>query len=102
MIVTCVHVNVKPESVDDFIEATISNHKGTVNEKGNLRFDVLQNADDLCRFMIYEAFESEEAVAAHKTTEHYLKWRDTVKDMMAEQRYGVKYNVIEPGDKSGW
>jgi len=41
-------------------------------------------------------------VAAHKTTEHYLKWRDAVKDMMAEQRYGVKYNIIEPKDKSEW
>jgi len=102
MIVTCVHVTVKPESVDDFIKATIPNHKGTVNEEGNLRFDVLQNADDPCRFMIYEAFKSEEAVAFHKTTEHYLAWRDTVKDMMAETRYGVRYGVIEPRERSAW
>ncbi|MFZ2339846.1 MAG: antibiotic biosynthesis monooxygenase [Bacteroidales bacterium] len=102
MIVTCVHVTVKPESVDDFIKATILNHKGTVNEKGNLRFDVLQNADDPCRFMIYEAFESEEAVAFHKTTGHYLAWKDAVKDMMAETRYGVRYGVVEPRERSAW
>lgn len=102
MIVTCVHVNVKLESVDDFIAATIPNHKGTVNEKGNLRFDVLQNAEDPCRFMIYEAFESEEAVALHKTTDHYQKWRDAVKDMMAETRFGVRYGVIEPRERSAW
>ena len=102
MIVTCVHVNVNPESVDDFIKATIINHKGTLNEKGNLRFDVLQNAEDPSRFMIYEAFESEEAVAFHKTTDHYLAWRDTVKDMMAETRYGVRYGVIEPSERSAW
>ena len=102
MIVTCVHVNVKPESVDDFIKATIINHKGTVKEICNHRFDVLQNAEDPCRFMIYEAFESEEAVAFHKTTGHYLAWRDTVKDMMAETRFGVRYGVVEPRERSEW
>ena len=49
-----------------------------------------------------EAYESEAAVAAHKETPHYLKWRDTVKDMMAEPRYGIKYNIIEPKDRSEW
>lgn len=102
MIVTCVHVNVKPENVSEFIEAIIENHKGTVQEPGNLRFDVLQNADDPCRFMIYEAFESEEAVTFHKTTPHYIKWRDTVKDYMADTRQGVRYNIIEPSERSQW
>ena len=102
MIVTCVHVHVKPEAVDDFIEASVLNHKGSVKEPGNLRFDFVQQADDPCRFMLYEAFESEEAVMAHKETDHYLKWRDTVKDMMAETRYGVKYNVLEPKERSKW
>jgi len=102
MIVTCVHVNVKPENVSEFIKAMIENHKGSVQEPGNLRFDVLQNADDPCRFMIYEAFESEEAVTFHKTTPHYIKWRDTVKDYMADTRQGVRYNIIEPSERSQW
>lgn len=102
MIVTCVHVHVKPEAINEFIEASVLNHRGSVRESGNLRFDFVQQADDPCRFMLYEAFESEEAVAVHKTTDHYLKWRDAVKDMMAEQRYGIKYKIIEPKDKSEW
>ena len=52
--------------------------------------------------MIYEAYESEEAAAYHKTTPHYLKWRDLVKDYMAEPRNGVKYNIIEPNDRTRW
>ena len=102
MIVTCVHVNVKPENVSEFIKAIIENHQGSVQEPGNLRFDVLQNADEPCRFMIYEAFESEEAVTFHKTTPHYIKWRDTVKDYMADTRQGVRYNIIEPSERSQW
>ena len=102
MIVTCVHVNVKPENVQDFIRAIVENHKGSVLEPGNLRFDVLQKADDPCRFMVYEAYESEEAAALHKTTPHYIKWRDTVRDYMADSRQGVRYNIIEPSDRSQW
>jgi (4S)-4-hydroxy-5-phosphonooxypentane-2,3-dione isomerase len=52
--------------------------------------------------MIYEAYESETAAANHKTTSHYLKWRDLVSDYMAEPRHGLKYNIIEPNDRSRW
>ena len=96
MKVTCVHIRVKPENVNDFLDALSENHRGTIKEPGNVRFDVLQQSDDPCRFMIYEVFVSEEAVKAHKETAHYLKWRDTVKDFMAEDRYGVSYRLIMP------
>ena len=102
MIITCVHIHVKPESVTRFIEATTLNRLGTRQEPGNLRFDITRQADDPCRFMIYEVFESLEAIDAHKNTSHYLTWRDTVKDFMAELRYGVKYSIIEPKDPSEW
>ena len=96
MIVTCVHVHVKPETVKDFIEASNANHLESVREPGNLRFDFVQQSDDPCRFMIYEAYDSDEAAAVHKSTPHYLIWRDRVQDMMAEPRKGVKYNILQP------
>jgi autoinducer 2-degrading protein len=102
MIVTCVHVHVKPEAIDRFIEATIANHKMSVNEPGNLRFDFVREAEDPARFMVYEAYESDEAAAAHKKTPHYLEWRDKVAEWMAEPRKGVKYIIIEPKDRSQW
>ena len=102
MIVTCVYVHVKSDAVDGFINATIQNHLESVKEPGNLRFDFIQQADDPCRFMIYEVFEDEKAVADHKETSHYLTWRDTVADFMAEPRKGVRYKIIEPRDKTRW
>lgn len=96
MIVTCVYVHVKPGSVDDFIKATEENHNESVKEAGNLRFDFCQQADDPVRFMIYEAYESEEDVEEHKKTAHYLNWRDKVGNMMAEPRKGVRYNILKP------
>jgi len=102
MIVTCVHVHVKTEAIDRFIEATIANHKQSVKEIGNLRFDLVREVENPDRFMIYEAYESEEAAADHKKTPHYLEWRDKVSDWMAEPRKGVKYTIIEPKERSQW
>ena len=102
MIVTCVIVYVKETFINDFIEASIANHKGSIKEPGNLRFDILQCADDPSKFMLYEAYENEEAAAAHKKTEHYLKWRETVADWMAKPREGIKHNVICPKERNKW
>lgn len=99
MIATCVYVHVKTEAVDKFIEATTANHLESIKEPGNLRFDFSRQADDSDRFLIYEVYESEEANAAHKSTPHYLKWRDTVQDMMAEPRKGIRYNMLQPAKK---
>ena len=102
MIVTIVNIAVKPEHLDAFIKATIENHQNSIREKGNLRFDVLQHRDDPSLFTLYEAYDSDEAAAAHKTTAHYLKWRDAVEPWMAQPRQGIAHQVIAPPDQSEW
>ena len=96
MHVTLVHVHVKPEHVDDFIAATAVNHAASVQETGNRRFDVLQSPDDPCRFILYEAYATAADAAAHKDTAHYLAWRESVADWMAEPRQGMPYNGLYP------
>lgn len=96
MHVTIVHVWVKPESVDAFIEATRENHEASVRERGNRRFDVLRDAEDPTRFVLYEAYVDAAAAAAHKQTPHYLAWRETVADMMARPRQGVLHQGLYP------
>ena len=102
MHVTCVDVRVVVEHIDDFIQATIANHQGSVQEPGNLRFDILQNDEDPCKFLLYEAYESDEAAAKHKQTDHYLTWRETVADWMAQPRQGTKHTIVCPTDKDQW
>ncbi len=99
MTVTIVHVYVKPEFVQPFIEATRINHEQSTKEKGNLRFDILQDANDPNKFVLYEAYSSEEAVVAHKETAHYLSWRDTVTPWMAKPREGIKHKLLFPATK---
>ncbi|HEY9623154.1 MAG TPA: antibiotic biosynthesis monooxygenase [Crinalium sp.] len=96
MIVTCVHVLVTPEHVEDFIQATKLNHEHSIQEPENCRFDVLQDPTNPTQFILYEAYQTDAGAAAHKQTEHYLTWRDTVAPWMAEPRKGVPYTVIAP------
>ena len=96
MYVTLVNVHVKSEHVEDFIEASRANHESSVREPGNLRFDVLQLEEDPCRFILYEAYETPEAAAAHKGTAHYFKWKEVVVDWMASPRLGVVYKGLAP------
>lgn len=88
MQVTIVHIRVKPEYVDAFIEASRLNHEASVKEPGNLRFDFIQSVDDATHFVFYEAYQTAADVQAHKETAHYHAWRDTVADWMAEPRRG--------------
>lgn len=98
MHVTIVHVRVKSEWVGAFIEATTANHRASVREPGNRRFDVLQDGVDPERFVLYEAYASAADAAAHKETAHYLGWRQAVADMMAEPREGIRYVGLLPED----
>lgn len=96
MHVTLVHVWVKPESVEAFREACRLNHEASVQEAGNRRFDVLQDAEDPAKFVLYEAYANAEDAAAHKQTAHYLAWRETVADMMARPRQGILHKGLYP------
>ena len=96
MHVTFVHVRVLPDQLDAFLEATRTNHEGSVREPGNLRFDVLRDPADPTRFVLYEAYLDAAAAATHKTTAHYLAWRDRVAPMMAEPRRGEPWDGLLP------
>lgn len=98
MHVTLVNVHVKAAHVEDFIAATRHNHKASIQEPGNRRFDILQSADDPTRFVLYEAYASAEEAAAHKETAHYRQWREAVAEWMRLPRQGVLYKGLFPQD----
>jgi quinol monooxygenase YgiN len=101
MLVVHVHVQVKPESVEAFRQATIDNATHSLKEPGIARFDVVQQLDDPTRFVLVEVYRTPEAPAQHKETPHYARWRDTVSPMMAAPRTSVKFSPVHPGE-SGW
>ena len=101
MYVVSVTVYVKPDEVDSFIDATLENARNSRKEPGNIRFDVLQAEDESSRFLLYKVYQTKDDFAKHQQTEHYLRWKQTVAEAMAQPRQGVKHNSIFFGDAEG-
>jgi (4S)-4-hydroxy-5-phosphonooxypentane-2,3-dione isomerase len=100
MLVILVFVQVKQEHLESFKTATRENAKNSVKETGIARFDVIQQNDDMTRFVLVEVYHSEAATFEHKKTVHYQKWRDFVEPMMAEPRHSMRYTNVFPDDLS--
>jgi quinol monooxygenase YgiN len=96
MLIVHVQIHVKPESVEAFKAATLTNGRMSLLEPGVLRFDVVQQADDPTKFVLVEIYRDVAANAAHKETAHYPVWRDAVAPMMAEPRSSVKFTPVFP------
>lgn len=94
MLVVLVYCHVKAEYVEAFKAACVDNASNSNREPGIARFDVIQQADDPTRFVLYEAYRTTDGQARHRETAHYARWRDTVVDMMAEPRTPVKFESI--------
>ncbi|WP_312951623.1 (4S)-4-hydroxy-5-phosphonooxypentane-2,3-dione isomerase [Superficieibacter sp.] len=96
MHVTLVEINVHDDKVEQFIDVFRQNHLGSVQEAGNLRFDVLQDPDAPTRFYIYEAYEDEQAVAFHKTTPHYKACVEQLEPLMSSPRKKTVFKGLMP------
>ena len=96
MVIIHVHIQVKPDRIEDFKRATLENARNSLKEPGVARFDFLQQKDDPSRFVLIEIYRTPEDPARHKETTHYQKWRDSVADWMAEPRKGVSYEALFP------
>jgi quinol monooxygenase YgiN len=99
MLVVLVHVHVKADRVDAFQAACVENARNSLEEPGVARFDVLRQQDDPTNFTLVEVYRTPEAPSAHKHTDHYKKWAETVADMLAAPRYSVRYENVFPEDE---
>ncbi len=98
MFVVVVGIHVRPSHVEAFIDATLENARATRGEPGNVRFDLLRQEQDPNRFTLYEVYRGPEDFASHQQRAHYLKWRETVAEWMAEPRVGVRHRSLFPPD----
>jgi (4S)-4-hydroxy-5-phosphonooxypentane-2,3-dione isomerase len=98
MHIVLVHLKVKNEYIEPFIQASLQNAKHSIQEPGVARFDVIQETEDTTRFILVEVYRTPEDQLHHRETKHYELWRDTVTDMMEEPRKGIKYINLFPDD----
>jgi autoinducer 2-degrading protein len=96
MLIVLVHAHVKEEYLESFRTATLDNARNSIKESGVIRFDVYQQNDDPNSFVLVEIYKTPDDPARHRQTDHYIRWRDAVADMMAEPRTRTEYSLIFP------
>jgi len=63
---------------------------------------VLQDQADPQHVVLVEVYRDDDASAAHKLTPHYVTWRDTVAEMMAEPRQSTRFSAVFPDGADRW
>ncbi len=94
MLVVFVHAHIKTEDIEAFKTATLDNASNSIKEPGVVRFDAFQQNDDPNRFTLVEIYRTEADPPRHRETAHYIRWRDTVANMMIEPRTRVENSVV--------
>lgn len=102
MLIVHVDVHVVPDQVEAFLDATRANSAASLQEPGVLRFDVVSDLADPTHVVLVEVYRDDAGAAAHKETDHYATWRDTVADMMAVPRSSAKFSAVAPLPESRW
>jgi autoinducer 2-degrading protein len=84
-----VHLVVKPERIDEFLEGIRLQARAALDdEPGCLRFDVHRSTEQPCQFYLYEIYRDEDAfVVEHRRAAHYATWLE------------VAERCLEPGGR---
>jgi len=102
LLIVHVDIAVDPDRIVEFRAATVANATASLAEPGVVRFDVIADLTDPSHVVLVEVYRNPAAAAAHRQTEHYATWRDTVADMMARPRTSVRFNPVYPVATADW
>jgi (4S)-4-hydroxy-5-phosphonooxypentane-2,3-dione isomerase len=100
MFIVHVFIQVKPDSLEAFRNATIENASNSLQEPGVVRFDVIQQRDDPTQFVLVEVYQTEGDTASHKRTPHYAKWQAAVENLLSQPRSRIFYQNVFPDDRN--
>lgn len=88
MIIHTAHLVCKPEHIEAF-HSRLQRHAGTTlaREPGCKRFDIHQNAENPGLFLLYEIYEDQTALDAHRASPHFIEFRKDTADWVAERTW---------------
>ncbi|MBA62916.1 MAG: antibiotic biosynthesis monooxygenase [Planctomycetaceae bacterium] len=97
-----VTINVLPEHVEEFKNASLGDSEGSVRDEPECyRFDINQDESIPTRFYLYEVYQDENAFEHHLTTPHFLTWKAKVEPWFVGDLDIVRMNTVFPST-SGW
>ncbi len=94
MLVQVVHLEVKPDKLEAFLAEATANLRASRLEPGVKQFDLLQQADSPTKFMLYEVYENETALEAHRLTPHFKHWVEHGVPLLAGDRLRTIYRNV--------
>ena len=102
MLAIWVKVRVKPGLRARFLEAIeVDALASERDERGCLRFNVLQDAVDENVYYFYEAYTDEAALEAHRATPHYAVWK-AVADTLDGPTEPTRCRTVFPAAREYW
>ena len=85
MFVNAVDLDIVPAERENFLAAIKENGAASAKEPGCRRFDILNLASDPNHFFLYEIYDNEAALKAHRETEHFKKYAAAASKMVAKR-----------------
>ena len=85
MYVNAVDLDILPAERDNFLAAIKENGAAAVTEPGCKRFDILNLSSDPNHFLLYEVYDNEAALKAHRETDHFKKFIAAAGKMVAKR-----------------
>lgn len=74
MFVLLVNIRIKPEHVERWMPLALENAREARKEPGCRQFEVLVDAADSAKVMLFEVYDDEKAFQAHQQTPHFKKY----------------------------
>lgn len=86
---------IKEGAREAYLAAMLPNAKASVDTEADcLVFDVLEAKEEPNTFYLYEIYRSPDALQVHKQTDHYLRSRPQIADLVVEQSV-LRADVLE-------
>lgn len=98
MIVQVVQMEAQPAHLEAFLVEARANVQASLQKPGVIQFDLLQETQNPLRLLLYEVYQSNQALEAHRLTLHYKRWSDVAVPMLVGQRIRTLFNRLAPAD----
>lgn len=93
------HLRAHEEAVGKFRDRLLRHARICLEtESGCHRFDIHQDVNDSSLFLLIEIYADQAAFEAHRSSAHYLQFREDVKDWVSERTWWY-WDKLEAGTR---
>lgn len=85
MIIVTANITAKPGERDELISKSQNVIESTRQEQGNISYELLASTEDENVLLMFEKWESKEALDIHMQTEHFKAFGTAIKDIIAKE-----------------